>query len=59
MTLGVITLHPAWPFAHAHYRTRIEFGRLYGSKRLTVLKSVPLLRERNAFGSSVSLLSIE
>ena len=27
---GVITLHPAWPFAHAHYRNRIEFGRHYG-----------------------------
>ena len=48
---GVITLHPAWPFAHAHYRNRIEFGRLYGSKkRLRALKRVRLLCERNAFG---------
>jgi len=37
---GVITLHPAWPFAHAHYRNQIEFGRHYGSKK----------DEQNAFG---------
>ena len=30
---GVIMLHYAWLFAHAHYRNRIEFVSRYGSKK--------------------------
>ena len=29
----VITLHPSWPFAHAHYRNRIEFGRRHSPEK--------------------------
>ena len=35
---GVITLHPAWQFAHAHYRNQFEFGLHYGSKKNDIAK---------------------
>ena len=47
-----VTLHPAWPFAHAHYRNQIEFRAIIAPKKTDSPKNVPLMLERNAFGQN-------